>query len=163
MTDAEAEALFSRISETLVSNRYAWVVEQVEAALRSERLQPVDLRRARRGQRDREEELLARSIAATTEDDASRSTARGGYVQTIPFTPQERLRHLVDAVEQVGVELPAMLDRTLQVLLVGPQMRGLEIVDEAGERAVFDVSRIGHHQDVIRRLKASLDDIRSDL
>jgi hypothetical protein len=73
---------------------------------------------------------------------------RNRYVRSVPFTAAERLDIMLEAVSEVTLEFPAMLNQAASRIAADSGLQGVALVDDSGHRMdVTAESRITRSQE----------------
>jgi len=148
----DADGLYRRLEDVLTEAGFAWVLGQITDYLRGGRLEPVQVSTRANN---------APSVQAIEGTWHQGSTKRNRYVRSVPFTESERLETMLEAIEVVTLEFPAMLGSATGGILADSTLHGLALVDESGRRV--DLSREDAGTEELTELARLLDAAKSEL
>lgn len=148
MTDDEASLTYRVLVSTLRENHLDWVVEQVSRQIESGR--PTRKRIA---------------LRESWQQETGRRKSRAEFVSTVPYTPLEQLRLLVDALDHSVVSTAEMEEFVLKHLPEEAGLNAIKFVAEgtAEESYAIEPNQVQGRMTAAGQLKNLLNEIRNEL
>lgn len=159
LTNTEADQLYEVFAAALAQQGLQWVVDQVAEQIRYGKLEEAEVE-------ERSFLLLEEQDLVETGQRRRRRGSKIKLMKTLPYSPQERLRLMVDAVERITSHV-LKLEETLTQFFENDNAAPKQIVfvpeeQDGTKEFIVDIHEVRRRADGVRRLMQLLTEVRSE-
>ncbi len=160
MDEQESQALFDELIHILQTLEMSWVVDQVNETVRFGKTETKEVKTYTETLEPGQQVRIFDQLRPTLKE-----SSKANLPATIEYTPQEKLKLLIDAIEQVTINLNSMKDHLILFAIEETGGRGAVAFypDDVNAPPRFALT-IGDRQGLdLQKLKQLLDELRSEI